>query len=208
MLLGLPATQDLIVWTPPVLLQNLLYAVGGLLTLVPLKILPLQKNVTGLELTGSLQTLFVQPIESYAFGAQKLPNPLVLPLARLPNVFPTVHLGTVQHLTRVTLGVLSFVLTVPDRVMHLLPSSLVPVNAIPTLGPLPTNRPVPVPRPPLYVYMATLAPLLEDVPLALYVVAGVTTVTTVTMVAVAPENSTALLHRLSPGNCWCYSWRC
>lgn len=52
------------------------------------------------------------------------------------------HLGSVQHLTRVTLGVLEFVLTVPDSVPHLLPPALVPAIPIPTPGPPVLNFPI------------------------------------------------------------------
>lgn len=108
--------------------------------LVPLKILPPQKKVTGLELTGRLQIPLVNRIEVYGLGAQKLPQ-LEAPLATLSRPFPTVHRGMVQHLIRVMLGVLELVLTVPLSRAHLPAPALMPPRLIPTLA-LPLKLPV------------------------------------------------------------------
>lgn len=142
-LLELDATQDFAVWIPPVVLQNLLYAsIWAGLILVPLNILPPQNYVTGLELTGSVHILLPSPIEVYAFGAQKLENPLVLNRSRLLTLLWIRHLGSVQHLTRIKLGVFPFVESVPPKVAHLAPPALVPAIPIATLGPVPLKLPM------------------------------------------------------------------
>lgn len=105
--------------------------------------LPLQKQVTGFELVGTVHRLLPTPMEPYALGANALPSPVALQIpSRLTSALERMNRGTVRHLTRAMLGRLSLVRVVPPSVAQALPGRLMPSIPIATLGPVPTKDPV------------------------------------------------------------------